>query len=58
MGGMAGGNAAELDSDGDGIPDYLEAEARQAGQQAAQRQPAIGGLLGKILDAAQRPPRR
>lgn len=45
------------DSDGDGIPDYLEQEARQAGTQVAQQQPAIGGILGKILGAAQRPPR-
>ena len=38
------------DLDGDGIPDALEQEARQAGT----RNPQIGGILGKILDAATR----
>jgi hypothetical protein len=42
------------DLDGDGIPDALEHEARQAGAQAPGH---VGGLVGKILDMAQRPPR-
>ena len=59
IGGMAGGGvpANQVDSDGDGIPDYLEREAQQAQQQAAQRSPQIGGIVGKILGAAMRPPR-
>jgi hypothetical protein len=58
MGGMSGGVPAnQVDSDGDGIPDYLEREANQAHQQAAQRSPQIGGIVGKILGAAMRPPR-
>jgi hypothetical protein len=58
MGGMTGGVPAnQVDSDGDGIPDYLEREANQAHQQAAQRSPQIGGIVGKILGAAMRPPR-
>lgn len=54
MPGMPGGNAAAVDSDGDGIPDYLEQEAQAAQQQAAQRSPQIGGIVGKILEAATR----
>ncbi|GLC25512.1 hypothetical protein rosag_20250 [Roseisolibacter agri] len=50
-------DASMVDSDGDGIPDYLEQEARTAEARAAQRNPKIGGILGKILDMAQRPPR-
>ncbi len=62
MGGMSGmGGApradAAVDSDGDGIPDYLEREARDAHTRTQQRSPAIGGIVGKILDMAQRPPR-
>jgi hypothetical protein len=61
MGGMGGGGAAPdprtIDSDGDGIPDYLEQEARAAEVHAAKRNPKIGGIVGKILDMAQRPPR-
>ncbi|MDF1504369.1 DUF937 domain-containing protein [Roseisolibacter sp. H3M3-2] len=61
MGGLGGATAGAdprtVDSDGDGIPDYLEQEARTAEAQAAKRNPAIGGILGKILDMAQRPPR-
>jgi hypothetical protein len=53
--GAGAGGAADLD--GDGIPDYLEQEARHANAQAAQAQPNIGGLLGKFLDLGQRPPR-
>lgn len=52
MPGAGAGSAADLD--GDGIPDALEQEARHAQTQA---QPHIGGLVGKILDMAQRPPR-
>lgn len=59
MGGMGGAPRADaaVDSDGDGIPDYLEREARDAQTKAQQRSPAIGGIVGKILDMAQRPPR-
>ena len=58
LGGMGGGVPAnQVDSDGDGIPDYLEREANQAHQQVAQRSPQIGGIVGKILGAAMRPPR-
>ncbi len=58
LGGMGGGVPAnQVDSDGDGIPDYLEREANQAHQQAAQRSPQIGGIVGKILGAAMRPSR-
>ena len=58
MGGAARpADASTVDSDGDGIPDYLEQEARTAEARAAQRNPKIGGILGKILDMAQRPPR-
>ncbi len=59
MGGMGGASRADaaVDSDGDGIPDYLEREARDAHAKTQQRSPAIGGIVGKILDMAQRPPR-
>jgi hypothetical protein len=50
--GAGAGGAADLD--GDGIPDYLEQEARHA---QAKAQPHVGGLVGRILDMAQRPPR-
>lgn len=50
--GAGAGGAADLD--GDGIPDALEHEARQAQAQAPSH---IGGLVGKILDMAQRPAR-
>jgi hypothetical protein len=50
--GAGAGGAADLD--GDGIPDYLEQEARQA---QARSQPHVGGLVGRILDMAQRPGR-
>ena len=50
--GAGAGGAADLD--GNGIPDALEQEARQA---QAQAQPHVGGLVGRILDMAQRPPR-
>jgi hypothetical protein len=52
MAGAGAGGAADLD--GDGIPDYLEQEARQ---EQARAQPHVGGLIGKILDLGQRPPR-
>lgn len=51
------GAGAMLDSDGDGIPDALEREAQQAREQTERRSPHIGGIIGKILDAAQRPAR-
>ncbi|MGZ8456562.1 MAG: DUF937 domain-containing protein [Gemmatirosa sp.] len=57
MGGGAPRTDAAVDSDGDGIPDYLEREARDAQAKTQQRSPAIGGIVGKILDMAQRPPR-
>ncbi len=61
MGGAGGtaprADASQVDSDGDGIPDYLEREARSAQEQSARRSPQIGGIVGKILDMAQRPPR-
>ena len=50
--GAAAGGMADLD--GDGIPDALEHEARQAQAQAPGN---IGDLVVKILDMAQRPPR-
>jgi len=50
MGGM-GSLGAGADLDGDGIPDALEHEARQAGAQAPGH---VGGLVGKILDMARR----
>jgi hypothetical protein len=43
--------AAGPDLDGDGIPDALEHEARQA---EAHAPPHVGGLVGKILDMARR----
>jgi hypothetical protein len=52
MAGAGAGGAQDLD--GDGIPDYLEQEARQA---QARSTPHVGGLVGRILDMAQRPPR-
>lgn len=52
--GAAAGAASAEDLDGDGIPDALEREARDAQQRS---EPKIGGLVGKILDMAQRPPR-
>lgn len=56
MGGAAPGmgGAGAVDSDGDGIPDYLEQEAREAQTHAQRRNPQIGGLVGKILEAATR----
>jgi hypothetical protein len=54
----AGGGAAAVDSDHDGIPDYLEQEAQQAQARATERSPQLGGILGSILNAATRPPRR
>ena len=54
MGGAPAGGAGAVDSDGDGIPDYLEREAQEAQAHAAQRSPQIGGLVGKILNAATR----
>jgi hypothetical protein len=50
--------AAAADSDHDGIPDVLEQEAQQAQARATQRSPQLGGILGSILNAATRPPRR
>jgi hypothetical protein len=52
--GMGAGMGGGADLDGDGIPDALEHEARQ---EQARAQPQIGGLVGRILDMAQRPPR-
>ena len=46
--------AGAVDSDGDGIPDYLEQEAQQARVQAEKRSPQLGGILGSILNAATR----
>jgi hypothetical protein len=45
--GAGAGGAADLD--GDGIPDYLEQEARQ---EQARAQPHVGGLIGRVLDMA------
>ena len=58
MPGAAPGGASMMDSDHDGIPDYLEQEAQQAQARATERQPQLGGILGSILIAATRPPRR
>ena len=58
MPGAAPGGASMIDSDHDGIPDYLEQEAQHAGARATERQPQLGGILGSILNAATRPPRR
>ncbi len=52
MAGAGAGGAQDLD--GDGIPDYLEQQARH---EQARSAPHVGGLIGKILDMAQRPPR-
>lgn len=49
-----GANPSTVDTDGDGIPDYLEQEAQQARVQAEQRSPQLGGILGSILNAATR----
>lgn len=46
--------AAQTDANGDGIPDALQHEARQAQAQAQRQSPHIGGLVGKILDSATR----
>jgi hypothetical protein len=53
----APGAGGMVDSDHDGIPDYLEQEAQHAQARATQRSPQIGGILGSILGAATRPPR-
>lgn len=53
--GATAGGAADLNANG--IPDHLEQEARQAHEQTVQRQPQLGGIIGSILNAAQRPPR-
>jgi hypothetical protein len=54
----APGGDAMVDSDHDGIPDYLEQEAQQAQARATERSPQLGGILGTILNPATRPPRR
>ncbi|AHG87884.1 protein of unknown function DUF937 [Gemmatirosa kalamazoonensis] len=45
-------SAADLNADG--IPDALQQEARQAQAQTQRTAPHIGGIVGKILDAATR----
>lgn len=52
---QAAGAGAGADLDGNGIPDALEHEAREAQAQAPGH---VGGLVGKILDMAQRPARQ
>ena len=42
------------DLNGDGIPDALQQEARQAQAETQRTAPHIGGIVGKILDAATR----
>lgn len=49
MAGAESGGAADLD--GNGIPDVLEQQAREA---QAQSSPHVGGLLGKLLDFGRR----
>jgi hypothetical protein len=51
---QAGAAAASADLNNDGIPDALQQEARQAQAQTQRSAPHIGGLVGKILDAATR----
>ena len=57
-GAHAGARPADaIDSDHDGIPDYLEREAEEARTRTEARRPQLGGILGSILNAATRPPR-
>lgn len=45
---------SSVDLNGDGIPDALQQEARDAQAHAQRTAPHIGGIVGKILDAATR----
>ena len=45
---------SSADLNGDGIPDALQQEAREAQAHAERTSPHIGGIVGKILDAATR----
>ncbi|MBV9878983.1 MAG: DUF937 domain-containing protein [Gemmatirosa sp.] len=46
--------AGGADLNGDGIPDVLQREAQQAREHTERTAPHIGGIIGKILDAATR----
>jgi hypothetical protein len=45
---------SSADLNGDGIPDALQQEAREAQAHAERTAPHIGGIVGKILEAATR----
>jgi hypothetical protein len=54
---QAATTASPADLNQDGIPDALQQEAQTAREQAQRSSSHIGGLVGKILDAASRPAR-